>query len=174
MKGKHAFVKWAIKVIESKIRDGIELEPDPKELPSELFKRRSGVFVTLHKANGELRGCIGTFLPTTTDIAHEIAQNAISAALEDPRFNPVREEELDSIVVSVDVLSTPEEIESIDELDPRKYGIIVESGWRRGLLLPDLEGVDTIEQQIRIAKAKAGIHERESVKIYKFTVERYH
>ncbi len=174
MKGKHPFVKWAIKVIESKIRDGIELKPDPKELPSELFERRAGVFVTLHKASGELRGCIGTFLPTTTDIAHEIARNAISAALEDPRFEPVNVEELDSIIVSVDVLSTPEEIGSLDELDPKKYGIIVESGWRRGLLLPDLEGVDTIEQQIQIAKAKAGIYGQENVKIYRFTVERYH
>ncbi len=174
MKGEHPFVKWAIKVIEFKVRDGIELKPNPKELPAELFERRAGVFVTLHKSTGELRGCIGTFLPTTQDIAHEIAQNAISAALEDPRFEPVSEKELSSLVVSVDVLSTPEEVRTIDELDPRKYGIIVESGWRRGLLLPDLEGVDTIEQQIRIAKMKAGIHERESVKIYRFTVERYH
>jgi AmmeMemoRadiSam system protein A len=174
MKGKHPFVRWAIKVIESRIRDGIVLKPDPNELPAEMFRRRAGVFVTLHKDNGELRGCIGTFLPTTEDIAHEIAQNAIEAALRDPRFEPVRPDELDSIVVSVDILSEPEEIHDIGELDPKKYGVIVESGWKRGLLLPDLEGVDTVEEQLRIAKLKAGISENERIKIYKFTVERYH
>ncbi len=174
MKGNHPFVKWAIKVIESKIRDGIILEPDPSELPAEMFKQKAGVFVTLHKENGDLRGCIGTFLPTTPDIAHEITQNALEAALNDPRFEPVRPEELDFIVVSVDVLSTPQEIKGIDELDPQKYGIIVESGWRRGLLLPDLEGVSDVKTQIRIAKSKAGISEFEDVKIYRFTVERYH
>ncbi|WP_036221441.1 AmmeMemoRadiSam system protein A [Mesoaciditoga lauensis] len=174
MKGEHPFVRWAIKVIESKVRDGIVLEPDPNELPAEMFKRRAGVFVTLHKDNGELRGCIGTFLPTTKDIAHEIAQNALEAALNDPRFEPVRPEELDSIAVSVDVLSTPEPVDDPSKLDPRKYGVIVESGWRRGLLLPDLEGVDTVEEQLRISKLKAGISKDERVKIYRFTVERYH
>ncbi len=174
MIGKHPFVKWAIKVIESKIRDGVILKPDPKELPPEMFQEKAGVFVTLHKKNGELRGCIGTFLPTTEDIAHEIAQNALEAALRDPRFEPVKAEELDDIVVSVDVLSSPEPVNSLKELDPKKYGIIVESGWRRGLLLPDLEGVDTVEEQLRIAKLKAGISENEKVKIYRFTVRRYH
>jgi AmmeMemoRadiSam system protein A len=130
------------------------------------------VFVTLHTLDGDLRGCIGTFLPTTQDLAHEIAQNAISAALEDPRFEPVSPEELDDIVVSVDVLSTPEEVKSEKVLDPKKYGIIVESGWRRGLLLPDLEDVDTIEDQIKIAMMKAGIKKYD--RIYRFTVERYH
>jgi AmmeMemoRadiSam system protein A len=172
MKGEHPYVKWAIKVIESKIRKGINLEPDPNLLPSELFQKKAGVFVTLHTLDGDLRGCIGTFLPTTQDLAHEIAQNAISAALEDPRFEPVSPEELDDIVVSVDVLSTPEEVKSEKVLDPKKYGIIVESGWRRGLLLPDLEDVDTVEDQIKIAMMKAGIKKYD--RIYRFTVERYH
>ncbi len=172
MRGEHPYVRWAIKVIEAKIRDGVFLEPDPKTLPPELFQKKAGAFVTLHTLDGELRGCIGTFLPTTEDLAHEIAQNAISAALEDPRFPPVSAEELDEIAVSVDVLSTPEEVKSEKALDPKKYGIIVESGWRRGLLLPDLEGVNTVEEQIRIAMAKAGIKRYD--KIYRFTVERYH
>ncbi len=172
MKGEHPYVRWAIKVIESKVRYGIEIEPDRSELPEELFTNRAGVFVTLYTFDGELRGCIGTFLPTTQDLAHEIAQNAISAAMEDPRFEPVEEFELDSIVVSVDVLSTPEEIKSENELDPKKYGIIVEKEWKRGLLLPDLEDVNTVDRQISIAMAKAGIRNYE--KLYRFTVERYH
>lgn len=171
MRGEHPYVKWAIRVIEAKIREGKEIEPD-ETLPAELFQKRAGAFVTLHTIDGDLRGCIGTFLPTTKDLAHEIAQNAIAAALEDPRFEPVNVEELDKIVVSVDILSTPQEVKSESELDPKKYGIIVESGWRRGLLLPDLEDVDTVDEQIRIAMAKAGI--RSYDKIYKFTVQRYH
>ncbi len=172
MRGEHPYVRWAIKVIEAKIRDDIFLEPDPKILPLELFQKKAGVFVTLHTLDGDLRGCIGTFLPTTENLAHEIAQNAISAALEDPRFAPVSSEELNDITVSVDVLSTPEEVKNEKALDPKKYGIIVESGWRRGLLLPDLEEVDTVEDQIRIAMIKAGIKKYD--KIYRFTVERYH
>lgn len=173
MKGEHPFVRWAIKVIESKIRKGIVPKPDPKELPPEMFKIKAGVFVTLHKENGELRGCIGTFLPTTENIAYEIAQMALEAALRDPRFPPVQPTELDSLVVNVDVLSTPQEVLSLEELDPKKYGVIVESGWKRGLLLPDLEGVDTVEEQLKIAKLKAGIGANERIKIYKFTVKRY-
>ncbi len=171
MIGEHPYVKWAIKVIEAKIKEGVILKPDPKFLPPEFFQRKAGVFVTLHTLDGNLRGCIGTFLPTTPDIANEIAQNAISAALEDPRFEPVSSEELNDIVVSVDILSAPEEVKDESVLDPKKYGIIVESGWRRGLLLPDLEDVDTVEDQIKIAMMKAGIKKYD--KIYRFTVERY-
>jgi len=172
MRGEHPYVKWAIKVIESKVRDGVEIKPDPASLEKSLFEIKAGVFVTLHTLDGELRGCIGTFVPTTPNLAYEIAQNAIAAALEDPRFESVSIGELDDIVVSVDILSYPEEIESEDELNTQKYGIIVENGWRRGLLLPDLEGVNTVDQQIKIAMSKAGI--REYQKIYRFTVQRYH
>jgi|UniRef100_A0A7V3RF18 AmmeMemoRadiSam system protein A len=172
MRGEHPYVKWAIKVIESKVRDGVEIKPDPASLAKSLFEIKAGVFVTLHTLDGELRGCIGTFVPTTPNLAYEIAQNAIAAALEDPRFESVSIGELDDIVVSVDILSYPEEIESEDELNTQKYGIIVENGWRRGLLLPDLEGVNTVDQQIKIAMSKAGI--REYQKIYRFTVQRYH
>ncbi len=145
----------------------------PSDTPFELLEKRAGVFVTLHK-HGGLRGCIGTFMPTQENIAKEIIRNAIAAATEDPRFPPVREEELPDIEISVDVLSEPEEVDDIEELDPKEYGIIVESRFKRGLLLPDIEGVDTVEEQIEIAKRKAGIYPGEPIKIYRFRVTRYH
>jgi len=145
----------------------------PDKVPPE-FCRRAGVFVSLHK-RGELRGCIGTYLPTQKNIGEEIIKNAISAATQDPRFPPVREEELKEIEISVDILSEPELINSLDDLDPRKYGVIVSKGWQKGLLLPDLEGVDTVETQLRIAQQKAGLYGLpfDQLKIYRFTVTRY-
>ncbi len=174
MRGEHPFVRWAIKVIEARVKNGISIEPDPERLPEDLFTTRAGVFVTIHTVKGELRGCIGTFLPSTSNLAYEIMQNAISAALEDPRFEPVNSDELDSLVVCVDVLSTPEEVKTKEELDPALYGVIVESGWKRGLLLPDLEGVESVEEQLHIARLKAGIRHGEKVKLYRFKVKRYH
>jgi len=175
VKGEHPYVRWAIDVIENYILHRIKLEPH-EGLPKELFERRAGAFVTLHKLDGSLRGCIGTYLPTQPNLALEIRENAIAASTRDPRFEPVRPEELDEIEVSVDVLSEPEPVSSVDELDPKRYGIIVVSGPRRGLLLPDIEGVDSVEEQIRIASLKAGIfypYEKPE-RIYRFTVERYH
>jgi len=137
------------------------------------MQRRAGVFVSLKK-HGELRGCIGTFAPTTDNIATEIIRNALAAANEDPRFVPVMPEELPEIEYSVDVLSDPVRVYSLDELDPKKFGVIVAKGSRRGLLLPDLEGVDTVDYQLSIAKRKAAIDPYdEDVDIYRFTVERY-
>ncbi len=158
--------------IEEYIKNGRVIDVPP-DTPLELVEKRAGVFVTLHK-HGRLRGCIGTFIPTQRNIAEEIIRNAIAAATEDPRFPPVREEELPELEISVDVLSAPEEVEDISQLDPKKYGIIVESGFKRGLLLPDIEGVDTVEEQIEIAKRKAGIYPGEPIKIYRFTVTRHH
>lgn len=173
MRGEHPYVKWAIEVIENYIRHGKVLEPHDG-LPRELFERRAGAFVTLHKLDGSLRGCIGTYLPTRENLAYEIRDNAIAASTRDPRFPPVSPNELDEIEVSVDVLSEPEPISSVEELDPKRYGIIVVSGPKRGLLLPDIEGVETVEDQIRIASLKARILPGEPVQIYRFTVERYH
>ncbi len=169
-KSPHA--KLARLAIEEYIRNGRIIDV-PDDTPSELTENRAGVFVTLHKY-GNLRGCIGTFIPTQRNIAEEIIRNAIAAATEDPRFPPVRESELPELEISVDVLSEPEEVEDIEELDPKKYGIIVESGFKRGLLLPDIEGVDTVDDQIEIAKRKAGIYPGEPIKIYKFTVTRHY
>ncbi len=141
-------------------------------VPGEEMRGRAGVFVSLKK-HGELRGCIGTFEPTQSNIAMEVIHNAISAATRDPRFPPVEPDELTELSYSVDVLSNPEAVGSSESLDPKRYGVIVESGLRRGLLLPDLEGVDTVEYQLSIARQKAGIGKEEPVKIYRFEVKRY-
>lgn len=144
----------------------------PKDLPEEMTKNRAGVFVSLKKY-GQLRGCIGTIAPATDSIGKEILRNAVSAAVEDPRFAPVEEDELFDLVYSVDVLSEAEPIRSIEELDVKRYGVIVTAGRKRGLLLPNLEGVDTVEEQVTIAKKKAGIYDNETVKLERFEVVRH-
>ncbi|MBI3815224.1 MAG: AmmeMemoRadiSam system protein A [Nitrospinae bacterium] len=166
----HPLVKLARDTIETYIKTGKVISP-PSELPEEM-KGRAGIFVSIKK-HDELRGCIGTFSPTQPNIALEVIQNAISASVRDPRFPPVASEELDSLDISVDVLTEPEKITSADELDPKRYGVIVTKGWRRGLLLPDIEGVDTAEEQIYIAKRKAGIMPDEDVELMRFEVKRY-
>ena len=145
----------------------------PEDLPEELTGRRAGAFVSLHK-DGNLRGCIGTIMATRDTLAEEILQNAISACSRDPRFEPVTADELDDIEYSVDVLGEPERIFDTKALDVRRYGVIVENGGRRGLLLPDLEGIDTVEEQIAIAKRKAGIRPDEKVSLWRFEVIRHH
>ncbi|MCD6082859.1 AMMECR1 domain-containing protein [Candidatus Aerophobetes bacterium] len=165
-------VLLARKTIEAYIRQGKIISP-PEDIP-EAFQKKAGVFVSLHK-KGRLRGCIGTYLPTQENIAQEIIKNAISAATQDPRFPPVEEDELKDLEISVDILSEPEPVHSKQELDPKKYGVIVSKGWRRGLLLPDLEGVNTVEEQLDIAKQKAGLYgvPDEELEIERFTVTRY-
>ncbi|MGB4218131.1 MAG: AmmeMemoRadiSam system protein A, partial [Bacillota bacterium] len=120
-----------------------------------------------------LRGCIGTIEPVRANIAEEIIYNAIAAATQDPRFSPVQVDELSSLVYSVDVLAAPEPIDSVDQLDTERYGVIVSSGQRRGLLLPNLDGVDTVEDQVRIARQKAGILANEPVTLQRFEVVRH-
>ncbi|MDF2547321.1 MAG: hypothetical protein K0R93_2219 [Anaerosolibacter sp.] len=144
----------------------------PKDLPTEILQEKAGVFVSLKK-HGELRGCIGTIEPTTAHIADEIIRNAIQAGANDPRFYPVEEDELEEIIYSVDILKAPEAINSLDELDVRKYGVIVSSGRKSGLLLPNLENVDTVEEQVRIALQKAGIKANEGYNLQRFEVERH-
>ena len=144
----------------------------PRDLPGEL-QQPGAAFVTLKK-QGDLRGCIGTVSPTKKSLAEEIAANAISAGLKDPRFSPVSPGEMKMLSYSVDVLTTPEKVESFAELDPRHYGVIVRCGRRTGLLLPALEGIDTVEEQLSIARQKAGIRPDETaVEIFRFTVQRY-
>lgn len=147
------------------------LLPVPAE-PSTELKKQAGVFVSLKK-QGELRGCIGTFSAAQPNAAAEIIVNAVSAGTEDPRFWPVELKELAELVISVDILDKPEQIYHINELDPQKYGVIVRNGQRSGLLLPMLEGIESAERQIAIAKQKAGITENENVELYRFTVTRY-
>ena len=170
-KEESTYVKLARETIENYVKQGKIITP-PKDLPEEMINQKAGVFVSLKKF-GDLRGCIGTFMPTQENIAQEIIKNAISAAIDDPRFPPVTVPELEDLSISVDVLSAPEEVKDVSQLDPKKYGVIVSSGYKKGLLLPDLEGVDTAEYQIDIAKRKAGIYPNEKVKLYRFEVKRY-
>ena len=144
----------------------------PEGLPAELTGTRAGAFVSIHK-QGRLRGCIGTISPTRGSLAEEIIQNAVSASTCDPRFAPIRPEELPLLEISVDVLGAPEDIASEAELDVKRYGVIVSHGRRRGLLLPDLEGVDTAAQQVSIARQKAGIGPEEPVQLQRFEVVRH-
>jgi AmmeMemoRadiSam system protein A len=166
-----AWVSLARSSVESYVRTGEKISL-PEDLPAELTGERAGAFVSLH-LDGALRGCIGTIGPVTECVACEIIDNAVSAATADPRFNPVREDELDRLEYSVDVLGAAEDIDSPDMLDVKRYGVIVSSGYRRGLLLPDLEGVDTVEEQIAIARRKAGIDPGEKIKLQRFEVIRH-
>lgn len=161
--------RLARKVVEAYVR-GEEL-PDAGDAPGEL-EGRAGVFVCL-KSGGELRGCIGTISPCTGSIAEEIRANAISSATRDFRFPPVTAGELEGLSYSVDVLGEPEDVPDVSFLDPSEYGVIVISGSRSGLLLPDLEGVDTPREQVRIAMMKAGISPGEPVRLQRFKVTRH-
>ena len=174
MKDHHPLVQLARRAIEAYVREGRIIDPD--EPLSGETTQRAGTFVSLHDSSGQLRGCIGTFVPSQPNVELEVIHNAISAATRDPRFPPVRPRELAGLDVKVDVLSTPEPVDGPEDLDPRRYGVIVqaEGGWhRRGLLLPDLEGVDTVEEQIRICRLKAGIGPDEPIELKRFEVERY-
>jgi len=167
----HPLVELARQTIEAYVRTGKQIAP-PEPLPPEM-QQRAGAFVSLH-AHGDLRGCIGTIEPTQASLASEVINNAIMAATEDPRFPPVRPGELAGLEISVDVLTAPEPVSSPAQLDPKVYGVIVQSGFRRGLLLPDLDGVDTVECQVDIARRKAGISPHERAQLYRFEVRRYH
>ncbi|NLN06941.1 MAG: AmmeMemoRadiSam system protein A [Firmicutes bacterium] len=162
-------VMLAKKALESYVLEGKVIDPPPG---SPLGRQRAGAFVSL-KINGRLRGCIGTIEPVRPSLAEEIIANAISAGMHDPRFPPVTQKELPLLSYSVDVLAPAEEVAGLEELDPKKYGVIVSCGNRRGVLLPDLEGVETAEEQVRIALEKAGIRPEEEYRLYRFQVERY-
>lgn len=167
------YVRLARRSVEHFVRTHSYL-PLPAELPQELTESRAGAFVSIKKY-GKLRGCIGTFVPAQQSLAEEILYNAVSAAAHDGRFEPIEERELNRLVYSVDVLSTPESIASAEELDPKVYGVIVKSVHdnRRGLLLPDLAGIDTAEQQLAVAREKARIQPKEEVALARFTVVRH-
>lgn len=165
----HPLVTLARQAIENNLRG----EPSPKAEAELSVHESSGVFVSLKKG-GALRGCIGTIFPVTESLAEEVAQNAVSAATRDPRFPPMVTEELEQVTVSVDVLTSPEPVVSPDDLDPARYGVIVQSGHRKGVLLPDLPGIDTVQKQLGIAKQKAGIGSEEECELFRFEVKRYY
>lgn len=166
------YVRLARETIESYIREG--KKPSlPADLPSEMKTDRAGTFVSIHK-EGRLRGCIGTIAPVYGCIGEEIIENAISASTRDPRFNPIKADELNSLEINVDVLSPAEDISSKAELDVKRYGVIVTKGYNRGLLLPNLDGVDTVDEQVSIALRKAGLSENEkNYKLQRFEVVRH-
>ena len=164
-------VKLAREVLETYLEEG-----GFPELPAADI--RAGAFVSIKTAaEEELRGCIGTIEPCADSLAEEIAQNAVSAACKDPRFPRLKKEELAGVKISVDVLGDKEAVDDLSQLDPKRYGVIVEKGGNRGVLLPDLEGVDTARRQLNIACQKAGIEpgelEHGGVCIYRFPVKRY-
>lgn len=191
----NSFISLAKKTVETYIGTGKIINP-PASMPKE-FNRKAGVFVSIHKvtppvqftqlhpqklfdgyqpqtSREELRGCIGTFLPAQKNLALEIIHNSIRAATCDPRFFPIATGELPQLYYSVDILSCPEQVNETGDLNPKKYGLIVTAPeGQRGLLLPDLEGVKTVEQQIEICRAKAGISPEEKITLQRFTVKRH-
>lgn len=175
MTKSHPLVELARRTIEAYVRGGRRTDPPP-ELTEEM-QQRAGAFVTIHR-QGQLRGCIGTIYATCENVAEEVIRNAVLAATEDPRFPPVRRAELDDLQIKVDVLGEPEPVDSEDELDPKRFGLIVQSienPGQRGLLLPNLEGIDSVEKQVYWTRYhKAGIVDPdEPVQMYRFEVKRY-
>ena len=166
------YVRLAREALEHYVRENKMLSLKSRSLSKELINNKAGVFVSIKK-HGELRGCIGTIKPVTDNIAEEILRNAIQAGMADPRFYPVEEEELDQLSYSVDVLDEPEYIEDLDQLDVYTYGVIVSSEGKSGLLLPNLENVHTVEEQVKIALKKAGIREDEKYNLQRFKVTRH-
>lgn len=170
------YIKLARKSIEHYVMTYEKLDIDTVEFPESFRKvmteRTGGVFVSIHK-HGQLRGCIGTIHPVYDVISDEIIYNAIQACSKDPRFSAVSEDELEDLEIKVDILHSIEPIEDTELLEPSKYGVIVENGLRRGLLLPNLQGIDTVEKQVSIAMQKAGINEDETISLYRFQVERH-
>jgi MEMO1 family protein len=173
----HPYVELARESIRAYVLEHKHIKP-PRDLPPDM-QTPAGVFVSLHERDGELRGCIGTIQPMRNNLAEEIIDNAISAATRDPRFLPLSPRELDGLDISVDVLTEPQPIDSIQGQDPKKHGLIVQSKrnpWQRGLLLPDLEEIDTAEKQLYFTRVhKAGITDsNEPVALFRFQVIRYH
>ncbi|MDI6883280.1 MAG: AmmeMemoRadiSam system protein A [Patescibacteria group bacterium] len=188
MKTMNPYVLLAKQAVENYIKEGKIISP-PENLLEEFLRQKAGTFVTIEK-DGQLRGCIGTYLPTRINIAEEIIANAIAAATEDYRFGPIQKDELPELFFTVYILSEPELVKDIRELDPKIYGIIIKTGPiiypgsdvvfnghfvpKSALLLPDLKGIETIEQQIAHCCQKAGIDpNREKIIIYRFTAKKY-
>lgn len=163
----------AKRAVENYIETGKVIEV-PESFPREFLERKAGVFVTIEK-DGHLRGCIGTYLASRDNIAEETIANAVAAATQDYRFGEIKKSELPHLSYTVYILHEPEAVKDLAELNPKKYGVIVKCGPKTGLLLPDLEGVNTAIEQIAICCQKGGIALKEdNVEIYKFTVEKYH
>jgi len=173
----NAYTELARQTVENYAKTGQTI-PIPADLPPEFYSEKKGVFVTIFKAEGgqkNLRGCVGTLAPTRENIAEEISQNAVWASQDDNRFPPINETELDKLAYEVSLLEPPERIRGAEDLDPERYGVIVEAqDGRTGLLLPAIEGVDSPLCQIGIAARKAGIDiTREEYVLFRFTVTKF-
>lgn len=164
--------EFAKLIVETHIKEGKK-----PSLPTSLIGidiTKAGAFVSIKTSNGDLRGCIGTIFPTKNTVIEEIIHNAIAASTQDPRFEAVKRFELKNLVYSVDILHPPESVKSLTELDPMVYGIIVASqSGKQALLLPDLEGIETVEDQVAICMNKAGIASQEAISVSRFKVDRY-
>jgi len=166
------YVQLAHKTLEMYLKEN--KIPEAVNAFADITNKRAGCFVSIHTKNGNLRGCIGTILPTHKNLAGEIISNTIAAAQNDSRFPKVEAKELENLIISVDVLSTPELVESEKDLDAKKYGLIVRTeDSREGLLLPDIKGVDSVLDQIKIAKEKGGIGIDEPISLFRFTTTRH-
>ena len=161
------------RLLEGRPLPGSGTEAAPSELWSGLLMERRACFVSIKARSGALRGCIGTLAPSQRSLDREIIANAVSASTRDPRFPPMTLEELPDVLFSVDVLSDPEPVTDLADLDPREWGVIVSKSGRRGVLLPDLEGVDTVEDQLAIAARKAGIADLRGISVERFRVDRF-
>lgn len=175
-KPKSIYTQLAHEAIIAKVK-GQPLETSRDLEINENLKIQRACFVSLHLRNGDLRGCIGTIKPVEENLYFEIIRNAEAASTRDSRFDPVRAEELEELEISVDVLSLPEEIKDVSELDAEKYGVIVSDGpYQRGVLLPNIPSITSVEEQLKIVKRKAGIYQKslKGLKIERFTSTRYH
>ena len=175
-KPKTIYAEHALNVIVTYVKTAnVSILKKQKDIPEELQIRRA-CFVTLHQTDGSLRGCIGSLEPQFKNLWLEIISNGVAACSRDSRFTPVLSDELENLEVSVDVLSVPEKIDDLLTLNPKKFGVIVSNGMRRGVLLPDIDGIDTVEQQINIAKRKAGLANilNDDLSFYRFTAKRYY
>ena len=167
----HPLVSLAIHSIKHYIEKGHPL-PCPDPLP-EAMKIQAGTFVSIKK-NTLLRGCIGTIQPKYANLAEEVIQNAIKAASEDPRFPPIEKKELDQLTITVDVLTAPEKIDDTSSLELKRYGLIVRHKGRQGLLLPDLENIKSVDQQLKVCLKKGGVKKSDPYELYRFKVKRFH
>ena len=167
----HPLVSLAIQSVKHLLKYGQPLTC-PNPLPKEM-QRQAGTFVSIKK-NGLLRGCIGTIQPKYSNLAEEVIQNAIKAASDDPRFPAVTLHELKELTFSVDVLTTPEKINDTSSLDVKRYGLIVRSENKKGLLLPNLENIKTLDQQLKVCMKKGGIKKTDNYELYRFEVERFY
>jgi AmmeMemoRadiSam system protein A len=167
----HPFIALAYQAIETYLTTGQLIVP-PSPLPAEMADP-AAVFVSLHLADGRLRGCRGTIIPTQPNLAEAIIETAVASAIDDPRFPPMTKAELPGLRIKVDVLSPLEPVTDIGQLDEKVYGVLVQSGPHRALLLPDIAAVDSVSRQLELVRRKAGLSASEPAQIYRFTVIRY-